>query len=92
MRETMVGRIEIAPVVPLGLIAGVEQHRVHAVVVGEREVQHLELDGHMAGRTVGLNRDGAAVESRGSLSSNVDLDPNRLILVGADGDGQAATA
>ena len=92
MREAVVGRVEIAPVVPLGLIAGVEQHRVHAVVVGQGEVEHLELDGHLARRAVGLDRDGPAIETGRALSSNVDLDPDRLILVGADGNGQAASA
>ena len=31
---------------------------------------------------------GPAIETGGALSSNVDLDPDRLILVGADGNGR----
>ena len=46
MRETVIGGIEVAALVALGLIARIEQHRVHAVLVGKGEVEDLELDRH----------------------------------------------
>jgi hypothetical protein len=54
VRQPVVGRIEITAVIELRLIARVEQHRLHAVLVGQREVEHFELDWHLVGLPVGV--------------------------------------
>ncbi len=40
----MVGRVQIAPVVEHGLVGLVVDHGAQAVLVGQREVEHLKLD------------------------------------------------
>src|SRR4051794_8668692 len=90
MREAVEGGIEIPALIQLRLIAGVVQHRVHAVVVGEDEVVDLELDRERPSRSVGAHLDGAAVAARLPDTIDVDLDPDGLVLVGPDTNREAA--
>ena len=59
--EAMVRGVEIAAVVARRLIARVVQHRVHAVLVRQREVEDLELDRDAPARAVRAELDRAAV-------------------------------
>src|SRR5258706_15901582 len=86
----MVLRVEIAAVVQLGLIARVEQHRMHAVLVGQREVKDFQLDGHEPAPRIGTYLDRAAIQARATRAVDVDLDPNRLAFARTDRDGEAA--
>ena len=92
MREPMVGGVEVAAVIELRLIARVEQHRVHAVLVGQREVEDLELDRHVTRLAVRAEVDRAAVDAGGAIAADVDLDPDRLIEVGRHRDRQPAAS
>ena len=90
MRKAMIDRVEIASVIELDLAALVIDHRVHAVLVRQREIEQLELDRHVGGSPVGRDVDGAAVDAGGTIASRVDLDPDRLVLVRSHPDRQAA--
>ena len=92
MGETVIGGIEVAALVALGLIARVEQHRVHAVLVGKGEIEDLELDWHGTPQLVRADLDLTAVETGKARAVDVDLDPYRLVLVGLDRDRQSSAA
>ena len=72
VRQPVVRRVEIPPVIKLWLIARVEQHRFHAVLVGQREVEHLELDWDLIGSSVGVDGDRAAVGRGLSIATDVE--------------------
>jgi hypothetical protein len=83
MGKAVILGVEVAAVIQLRLAALVVQHRVHAVLVRQAEIQHLELDRQHAARVVGLDRDLAAVDARLARAIDVDLDPDGLVLVRA---------
>src|SRR4051812_47505119 len=89
MREPVIRGIQVASVIELWLVARVEQHRMHAVLVWEREVENLEVDRDDSSRSVRLNFDAAAIAPRLPDAIDVALDPDRLILRRQNRHGQA---
>jgi hypothetical protein len=90
VREAVIGGVQVAAVVQLGLRGLVVDHRVQAVRVGQREVEDLKLDGNAQGLPVRGHGGGAFVETAGQVARGVDLDPDRLVALGVDAEGQAA--
>ena len=76
--------------IELGLRRLVVDHRVQAVRVRQGEVEDLQLDGDALGLAVRGHGDDAVVEAGGQVARRVDLDPDRLIALGVDAEGQAA--
>ena len=84
MGEAVVRRIHVAAVVQLGLVARVVHHRVQAVLVGQREIEELEREGQLLAAAIRCHRQTALIRAGRAIASRVDLDPERLILAGAD--------
>ena len=82
--------IEVAALVELWLRGLVVDHRVEAVLVGQREVEQLELDGQRRGPAVGGDLDRPLVDTRGPVAPRVDLDPDRLVARGGHANRQPA--
>ena len=88
--EAVVLRIHVAAVVQLRLIAGVVHHCVEAVLVRQCEVEELEREGQLFPVAIRGHGQTALVRAGWAIASGVDLDPDRLVLTGADRHGKAA--
>ena len=83
MGEPMVGGVEVSPLIEHRLIGLVVDHRAQAVLVGQGEVEDLQLDGQGALLAVGGHRHRSAVDPGGKVAPGVDLDPEGLVAVPA---------
>src|SRR5207249_10601798 len=68
----------------------VVHHRVDAVVVGQREIEQLELDRKTTHPAASNDLDRAAIDAGRTIASRVNLDPDRLVLVRPDLDRESS--
>ncbi len=92
VREAVVRGVEVAPLIKLGLQRLVVDHRVHAVLVRQGEVEQLQLDGERLPAPVGRHLHAPLVDARGQVARRVDFDPDRLVPARGDLQGEAAPA
>jgi hypothetical protein len=79
VRQPMIRGIEVAPLIQLGLIARVIQHRMHAVFVRQREAEHLEFDRDRPPGRIGTHVNRASVQAGRTVAADVHLDPDCLV-------------
>src|ERR1043165_332524 len=90
MCKALILLIEIASLIKFGLQTLVVDHRVHAVLIRQREVKQLELDRYGLLPAVGVYSYGSGIKTSGKVSIRVDFDPYGLILIAVDANRKAA--
>src|SRR6266536_5850922 len=80
MGEAMILCVEIAPLIHDRLRALVIDHRIHAVLIGQRKIEKFQLDGNCLSLTVSSDRNLPPIQHSRQIAVYVDLDPYRLVL------------
>src|SRR6266550_5125288 len=92
MRKAIVLRIQVPALIHDGLQTFVIDHRVHAVLIGQREVKKLQFNWDRLLPTISVEGDLPSINISRKISIGVDFDPNSLVLRRCDAKGKATTA